>query len=307
MEWMRANNEVGRQVRSQAIADLDEVVRLERPGEPLLARDHTWRARLLSQDGRQAQALAACDAALAIAADDPDAALQRMAVLLKLERHDELIAACDRYLARGEPAVEPLQYRGLARVGRKDFAGAIADYTRALALDPDSPRLLAYRGWAYLFDEAPKPALRDFESAVRLAPSDAAALAGLGLARVRLGQYREAIDAAEASLRQAGSAPEPAALHRAARIFALAAAGEAAEAPRRGLGWLQTADQASQRAEALLADAIRRLPADERATFWREVVLTDPALAFLRRRPSFATLAAWYTRLETETRSRRQP
>ena len=55
------------------MADLDEAIRLEPPGSPDLALDYTKRARLLHQEAREEEALAACEAALKINPDYLDA------------------------------------------------------------------------------------------------------------------------------------------------------------------------------------------------------------------------------------------
>src|SRR5207253_1342168 len=59
--------------RAQALGDLDQAIRLEQPDNPVLARDHTNRGRLLALDHRETGALAAWDAALKVDRDDPDA------------------------------------------------------------------------------------------------------------------------------------------------------------------------------------------------------------------------------------------
>ena len=53
--------------RARALGDLEQAIRLEKPGNPVLARDHTNRGQLLSREHREAEALAACDAALKVA------------------------------------------------------------------------------------------------------------------------------------------------------------------------------------------------------------------------------------------------
>ena len=149
--------------RRAALRDLEESVRLEFPGSPVLARDHTNRGRLLYRDGRVKESLAACDAALAVVPDYLDAHLLRIGALLDLRRYDEVIRSCDAVLAKGKPSADLYELRGLARIGRRDFAGAIEDDTLALALRPGSIPLLTRRGWSYLVSNAHELALRDFE------------------------------------------------------------------------------------------------------------------------------------------------
>ena len=98
-----------------------------------------------------------------------------------------MLAACDAFLAKGKPSADLLEIRGQARLARKDFGGAISDYTVAMSLTPDSAALANRRGWAYLFSDAFKLALADFDAAVRLDPGLGHAYSGRGLALVSLG------------------------------------------------------------------------------------------------------------------------
>ena len=58
-----ARQELTAAERAQALGDLDHAIRLEKPDNPLLARDHTNQGRLLALEHRNAEALAAWDAA----------------------------------------------------------------------------------------------------------------------------------------------------------------------------------------------------------------------------------------------------
>ena len=158
-----------------ALRDLDEAVRRESPANPVLALDHTNRARLLERAGRHAEALAACDAALRAVPDHADAHRLRIGVLLMLKRYDDVIASCDAVL-KARPTAEVFELRGLAKDRRKDFSGAIDDYTQALAQHPDQPGLWNRRGWAHLVTNAVQLALADFDRAIRLDGSNGDAL-----------------------------------------------------------------------------------------------------------------------------------
>ena len=151
---------------------------------------------------RHAEALAACDAALRAVPDHADAHRLRIGVLLMLKRYDDVIASCDAVL-RDRPTTEVFELRGLAKDRRKDFSGAIDDYTQALAQHPDQPGLWNRRGWAHLVTNAVQLALEDFERAIQLDGSNGDALSGRGSARVLLGQHRAAVADAEESLRHA--------------------------------------------------------------------------------------------------------
>src|SRR5262245_13363816 len=118
-------------VRAAALIDLEEAIRRGSPGSPELARDHAKRGYLLLLDGRPAEALKACETALYIHPSDAEARRVRLTALLELRCYDQVIDACDAHLRSGPPAPELLELRGLAKVKRNDFAGAIEDYTVA--------------------------------------------------------------------------------------------------------------------------------------------------------------------------------
>ena len=107
----------------------------------------------------------------------------RISTLMALKRYDDVLGSCDAYLAREEPTVEILEIRGLARVARENYAGAIADFTRAIEMRSDpgpetKSRLLNRRGWAYHFADATRLALIDFEASLGLVKDQSDAFAG---------------------------------------------------------------------------------------------------------------------------------
>ena len=101
--------------RAGALADLEQAIRLEPPGSAVVALDQAHRARLLLQDERHEEALAACDAALRIDRDHLEAHLVRVEVLRKLNRYADAIRSCDALVGRGKPWAELYELRGLAR------------------------------------------------------------------------------------------------------------------------------------------------------------------------------------------------
>ncbi|MBV8556446.1 MAG: tetratricopeptide repeat protein, partial [Planctomycetaceae bacterium] len=266
------------------LRDLEMAASLEPSGRRGAADDHARRGRLLLRLARPRDALAAADAALAIAPDAAHAHLVRVAALLELERYGDVIDSCDAALARGSLSAELYRLRGLARVGRDDFAGAVEDYTQALALHPDDPaEVHRDRGWSHLFAHAFEMALRDFEAVLRLNPKDPDGLAGRAAVRVRLGLLREAVADAEASLRLAG--PSPRRLYIAAQTYTLASARAAAEVARRGRPASRDSLAYEARAADLLQQALERTPADRRPAFWRDVVARDAMLRPLFHNP----------------------
>jgi tetratricopeptide (TPR) repeat protein len=268
--------------RAAALADLDQAIRLEKPGDPLQAADHARRGELLRRDRQFAEALAACDAALKIAPDLDTAHRLRVWLLLDLQRPDEVIASCDGALAKGKPWPDLYEVRGMARAQRRDYLGAIDDYSAALLLRPGRPRVLTSRGKAYLVTESLRPALRDFDEALRLDPTSGEAQSGRGLALALLGDHRGATAAADQSLRDD---PVPAErYYHAARIYAQAAVAAANEVTRNGPAAVALVDRYQVRAVALVKRALEATPPGRRAAFWQDLVAADPALRTLQRR-----------------------
>jgi tetratricopeptide (TPR) repeat protein len=266
---------------AQALADLDQAIRLEPPGSTLAAADHTSRAWLLHQEAREEEALAACDAALKIDPGHLDAYRVRVEVLRKLRRYNEVIRSCDVLLTRDRPSPELYEFRALAKEQLRDYVAAIEDQTLAIALDPGAARLLARRGALYLVTDAPLSALRDFDKAIKLDPSNADAHLGKGLALAALGQHREAVAAAARALGLA----EPTAirLRNAARIHAQAAVVAASEARKTGQAAVRLVSRYQDQATELVRQWLKRLPASERARSLR-ALFQDPAMATLRHR-----------------------
>jgi eukaryotic-like serine/threonine-protein kinase len=270
--------------RAKALSDLEQAIRLEDKANLVLARDHTRRAKLLYDAEQLREALAACDAALGVDRDYKEANLLRIQVLLDLKRYDAVIRSCDRLLAKDKTLAAVYELRGLARALEKDFAGAIEDDTQAIALEPGRAVLFLRRGGLYLVSDTPKLALPDFQEAVRLAPTNADALFGQAAALVRLGQHREAVADADRAL---GLGPRTGqSLYSAARIYARAGAVAGAQVRTKGRESISLVEQYQDRGTALLREALKRLPAGERAKFWREIVQSepDPAMSVLRRR-----------------------
>jgi eukaryotic-like serine/threonine-protein kinase len=275
--------------RAQALGDLAQAIRLERPENRVLARDHTNRGRLLALEHRDADALAAWDVALKVDRDHLEAHSLRIDLLLRLKRYDDVIRSCDALIARGKATPAIYELRGLARAERKDFAGAIEDVTSAMALLPpdQAPKraaLLSRRGWLYIVADAPRLALHDFQAAIQLDPSIGDAYNGRGFARLRLGEHRDAVADAEKAL--GTGKPTSHLFYNAARVYALAAIVAAADVRKNGQETVTLVARYQDRATGLLREALKRMPDDQRASFWRDVVPADPALRTLRRRVS---------------------
>ncbi len=197
----------------------------------MLRFDHTNRGRLLVREGRDDEALAAFDAALAIS-DYDEAHRLRLDLLYRRGRYDEAIRSCDALIARGKGTSAIYELRGLVRTARKNFPGAIEDLTNAMALRPDHAALLSERGWLYIVSDAPGLALHDFEGAIALDPKIGDAYNGRGFARLRVGQHRDAVGDVERAL--ATGEHTSRLLYNAARVYALAAVIAASEVRKKG-------------------------------------------------------------------------
>ena len=274
--------------RAAASRDLADAIRLESTGDHLIAADWTKQAALDRAAGHPNDALAACDAAIKIAAHYPRARELRLAALLDLEKYDDLIRSCTAVLEWGKPSAKLFELRGIARTKIEDFSGAIGDFTRSLdlAAEADRTRLLRLRGWANLANEAHRAAVHDFDIAIQLAPADADAYLGRGLAQARQGAYRAAERDAEKALKCGD--PRPAFLCRVARIYCQALVAVSNEA--RGNG--QLADKLvrayQDRALRLIQQAIERTPVKERAAFYRKMFPKDDPARLPILRPLMA-------------------
>ena len=248
--------------RAAAIRDLQHAIRLEPADAPQTADDHAELGRLLFAAGSTPDALTAYDKALQTHPRTPKRFASERLALLEQERYDDVLAACDAYLAKGKPSADLLELRGQARLARKDYGGAIGDYAVALSLDPDSATLHNRRGWAYLLADASKLALADFEAALALDPDLSHAYSGRGLALVREGRWRDAVADVETALRLATAGLKQQAYYNAARVYALSLKFDAENFSRRGEAGLSEYRRRRDRAAALLLESVHQLPPD---------------------------------------------
>jgi tetratricopeptide (TPR) repeat protein len=170
----------------------------------------------------------------------------------------------------------------MARDAVGDLAGAIDDYTQALSRRVDNPRLLRRRGWSHLAVDAHQLAVIDFDKAVRLERSNADAHAGRGFARARLGNYRAAVKDAEQALQLDDKNWRTA--YNAARVYVQAAVAIRNESRKGGPITVSLYTKYQARAVALLREALRRAPAQERTTIFRDTFQADPTLQLIRTR-----------------------
>jgi tetratricopeptide (TPR) repeat protein len=235
--------------RARALDDLKQAIAHAAP-DPVVARDHTNRARLLHDEGRDQEALEACERAKEVAPDYAPACLLRLKILLDLKRDDELRDSCDALLAHGQASPELYELRGLARARLGDYAGAIEDVTEVLGQHPDRTPLLTRRGWLYLTKGAYTLARSDFDRAIELDPGNGDAHDGRGEAMIHLGDHRAAVVDVQSALRP-GTRDERL-LYNAARIYAQAALAAGAEVRQKGRDAVMQARKYQDRAVELV-------------------------------------------------------
>jgi serine/threonine protein kinase/tetratricopeptide (TPR) repeat protein len=307
---------------ARAMADLQAIADLPGVSDAEKAKAHRDRGRLLQQQGRLDEAVAAYWRALALGPKDLQA--RRFYAEALLQQKDDAAAAdaFDEFIRAGGKADVEL-YRGRAqarlRLGQTDKA--LGDLTLALALK-DDPALRRQRGRIYLGDKAYGLAERDFDAvigkpgadaeayegrgrarlglnkaraaaddfsqAVRLDPKHAAAYQGRALARLLLQENAEAVSDAE---RSAKLAADPRSDVTAAGVLAQAAE-RLGPTPMRS----SMRDRWQSSALALLEKAVQRLPPEERGRFWRETVRADASLAPLRGLDVYVKLQRKYAR-----------
>ena len=195
-----------------------------------------------------------------------------------------------------DPPAAVYQARGLIHAGAGQQAAAIDSYGAALRLDPRDTKTRGYRGWTYLSIDAPRLALTDFDAWLREVPTSAEAMIGRGSARIRMKRLDSAIADATAAEKQGPLTDRL--LYDLACVYAQAATLAEAEPqplrPAKDPRGTRRAAQYEQKAIQFLRRAMEELAAEKRSKFWRDQVMTDPALAGIRRGKLFEQLAKEY-------------
>ncbi|HLJ94935.1 MAG TPA: protein kinase [Gemmataceae bacterium] len=262
---------------------MQRAMRLQPPADAVFSY-HVERGRELLRERKYQDAIQACDAAQALAPDQPLPSEVRARALLALGFYEQAEESFGAYLRKGGEAVRDVFVgRGRARMKLAKYPEAVEDYTRALERAPNGD-LYQHRGWAHFFADAWRLALRDFTRAIELEPEVGDAYAGRGLARVMLGDYRGAVADADIALRRNPCTPEM--MHNIACIFAQAVARAEAN------GEEDQALVADYRCRALEAvhQTLNMLHPEERLSFWWDKIVPDAALAPIRNDAGFKRL-----------------
>jgi tetratricopeptide (TPR) repeat protein len=255
---------------------------------------HVERGRHLLREDRYEEALQASADGVALSPDQPAPYEIRGRALLALGRYEPAEQSFEQYLRLGgEATTDVFRCRGLARMKLAKYADAVDDYTQALALAPDAD-IFEHRGWAHFFSDAWKLALRDFSKSIELDAEAGDAYTGRGLARVMLGQYREAVVDAETALERKPRTPEM--MHNIACTFAQAVAR--AEADLQSGDRQLLAERYRRRALAAVRDTLAMVSPSERRAFWQNKIVPDAALAPIFQEVEFKRLQEEYLRLK---------
>lgn len=161
---------------------------------------------------QQDQALAYCEEALAIDADDAWALTVKAKCLAVLGRLDEALACLERASRIDPDSEDTWRILGglLAALGRA--ADAVAAYDRALTLSPDREEVWTQRGNELLALRRDFEALQSYERALQLDGRSAMAWFGKAVTLAQLGRRREALSAADRVLELEPSHPQAARL-----------------------------------------------------------------------------------------------
>jgi tetratricopeptide (TPR) repeat protein len=302
-----------------ALQDFEQAIRKARadPGaDPHdLARDHVGRGKILLLRKEYPGALGAFDLALKAWPECADAHLQRARALLELPAADrkkrraldeDAIKSLEAYRqSGGKPRFDVYRARGLAQTRLENYSEAIQAYSLALEQQPKDSATHAARGWLHLATHAADLALQDFQRALVYDAHNAEAYTGRGQARVAKGEYEAAVADAERAVRESKQGSNL--LYDAARTYALVLVqlDDATPLPLARRAQVEAARRRRAdyvlRAVDLLRQAIDGLPRDQRATFWRERVLRDPAFKPLRRNADFERMRTEHSGLAGST------
>jgi tetratricopeptide (TPR) repeat protein len=285
----RAHWKIERKDTPAALADLDKAAAVE-PDPATRARILRDKAQLLARQGKFADAVAAFDATLLVTPRDGEVLLARAECLLNLRRFEEAEEGFTRAIAvTPRPAAKALANRASARLRKQkpDPRGALVDLTLALELDPEKTAWRLQRGQAALLTEDYATAVADLTAVLAKNADNSGARLMRSQAQLKLGQTKAAVADAEGVLRAVGLKPSQ--KYGAATVFARAA-GQLDQAARTSRpAAAERARYQSQSIEAL-SQALAAVPANERATFWRDYPGRDAALASVRSSDDFLRL-----------------
>jgi Flp pilus assembly protein TadD len=205
-----ADQRLGAQYVQKAIADCDEILKIQPPNaEARNLRDKLFerlktgtntakaseavkRGEALHGERRYAEAIREFDSAITLDPSSADAYRRR--AMSKRENAD-LKGSLNDFNKAIE--LDPKNYqtflgRGILREKTGDEQGAMNDYTRGIELNPQYPNGYSYRGLLKINLKDYPGAIRDFDMAISLDPKNRSAYVNRGLAKDRSGDLQGA-------------------------------------------------------------------------------------------------------------------
>ena len=129
-------------------------------------------------------------------------------ILLNEGRHDEAVAAFSKAINRDRGYAQAYRYRGDALREIEEYPAAIEDYTALLALQPDA---LFFNRRGLMYEELKdfSAAVADYSRAIEMSPKWAVPYNNRGFAKMNLQQWKSAQADLEKAIRLDESAPTP--------------------------------------------------------------------------------------------------
>jgi len=223
------------------------------PGRVFDAYDN--RGRFYQQAGRDREALADYEQALAINPNAGRVFLQKGIALAHVGQPDSALACFDRSLKLMPELVEAWSNRGAMRLQKGDVAGAISDLTEAIRLNPQFRSAYANRGIAFNTAGDLERSISDYRRAIELEPehpSNYQLWGAIGSALETLHRPEEAIAALDEALRLAPPADPMRGAFHLYRSRAWWARGDRGKAAR-------DAEEARRLGTAIDAEYLRKL------------------------------------------------
>lgn len=151
--------------------------------------DHNLKA------GRPDKAIASFTKALRLAPDNAELLYNRGMVHAQTGQTDLAISDLSKAIKLNPSVAGGNAYviRGGELFKKRDFDGAIRDYTRVLALTPSDSRAYASRASAYAAQKEHRQAVADYSSAIKLEPSNPRFYAARSQSYRKLGKRAEAL------------------------------------------------------------------------------------------------------------------
>ena len=167
------------------------------------------RGLIFSQLGQYDQALIAYDRALLMEPKDPQTQAYRCDTLSKLGKQAEAIASCDQAVAKSgkgseQSAALALANRAGANRQLNQLDTAVADYDRAISLNPNDPNLWTSQATVLEQLSQFQQALTSYDRAVQLNPKSSLALVGRCTMLNVLSQHEKALEACEQAIQGDG-------------------------------------------------------------------------------------------------------